>query len=411
MSNKFFLIDSSGNSTYTFNYLFECLKNAAGFDKICYTKNLFDVFCNIILSVIADKPITLVDCDLSAEELRKAGLDEQLGEKTPVTVPPGISSETLPSLLQKSVNWNVQLFTSGTTGLPKRVRHNMLTLSRNVKTGAKYQNNIWGFAFNPTHIAGLQVFFQALYNTNTLVNLFRKDSNEIVQLVREYNISNISATPTFYRQFGLSAAIMPSVHTITSGGEQFSTALTERLKGIFPKADFKNIYASTEAGTVLTAVGEFFEVPPRLLGKIKIEDGFLFLHRSLLAQLDNMPLDGEWYNTRDRVQINSENPLSMKILGRQNELINVGGYKVNPHEVEDTINQIDQVVFCKVYGKPNSVVGNIVCADIIRNDQNFDETQLRVKLSGCLQNYKIPRVVNFVNEIQFTRTGKLQRNV
>ena len=69
-------------------------------------------------------------------------------------------------------NSKLIMFTSGTTGVPKSIEHSMESLTRNIKIDTKFLNNVWGFAYNPTHMAGIQVFFQAFFNKNTIVKIF-----------------------------------------------------------------------------------------------------------------------------------------------------------------------------------------------------------------------------------------------
>ena len=93
----------------------------------------------------------------------------------------------------------ITIFTSGTTGQPKKVLHNIMTLTRSVRTGDKYKNQVWAYAYNPTHMAGLQVFFQAFENQNTLINVFNQSREYVYQQIKAMNITHMSATPTFYR--------------------------------------------------------------------------------------------------------------------------------------------------------------------------------------------------------------------
>lgn len=100
--------------------------------------------------------------------------------------------------LQQSAS-EITIFTSGTTGQPKKVIHSVQGLTRSVRCAERYQWQVWAYAYNPTHMAGLQVFFQAFENQNTLVNVFGLARNEVYSLIEKYSVTHISATPTFYR--------------------------------------------------------------------------------------------------------------------------------------------------------------------------------------------------------------------
>jgi len=106
------------------------------------------------------------------------------------------------------------------------------------------------------------------------------------------------------------------------------------------------------------------------------------------------------------VEIISENPLRFRFIARKNEIINVGGYKVNPQEVEDVLISLGTIKEAFVYPKKNSVLGNIVCADIVISENSVTVPGLLKDLRSCLQEYKIPRIINFVESINYSRTGK-----
>ena len=120
-------------------------------------------------------------------------------------------------------------------------------------------------------------------------------------------------------------------------------------------------------------------------------------------------MSGEWYNTGDCVEIISENPLSFKFLSRKNEIINVGGYNVNPNEVEQALMEIDGIRAARVFAKKNSILGNIICAEVVSESGELDETSIRKRLSNRLQAFKIPRIIKFVETLKSTNTGKLSR--
>jgi acyl-coenzyme A synthetase/AMP-(fatty) acid ligase len=88
----------------------------------------------------------------------------------------------------------------------------------------------------------------------------------------------------------------------------------------------------------------------------------------------------------------------------------VGGYKVNPEEIETVITQIAGVEQAIVYGRPNSILGNILCADVkLEKNISLSELHIRQYLIGKLQDYKIPRKIQFVESFKLTKTGKIKR--
>lgn len=95
----------------------------------------------------------------------------------------------------------------------------------------------------------------------------------------------------------------------------------------------------------------------------------------------------------------------------QNELINVGGYKVNPGETEKVILEIEGVQQALVYGKANSILGNVLCAEVqLVEGSTLTELEIRNYLKEQLQDFKIPRRIKFVDSFSLTRTGKIKRS-
>ena len=368
------------------------------------------IFKDIIVSLLNDSEIVLIDSDLSKSEIYKFNISEyDLNKMIVCDFPDVIDYIDLINRIKNSKNWQMVLFTSGTTGIPKRVVHKLSNLIRMVKINEERGLDIWGFAYNPSHIAGVQVFFQALLNINHIVRLFNLPVEKIYELINKYNVTNISATPTFFRLLKNANIKFETVKRISSGGERFDNKLFNDLQRMFPNAKILNIYASTEFGTLFASKGENFVIKDEFRDKIKIYDSELFVHKSLLGILDENNLMGDWYKTGDKVEVLKENPLTIKILGRSNEFVNVGGYKVLITEVEEYINSIPGVIKSKVYSKRNSVLGSILVCEVEVNDNSLTETKIFNYLLNNLQPYKIPRIIKIVNEIETTTTGKIKR--
>lgn len=90
-------------------------------------------------------------------------------------------------------------------------------------------------------------------------------------------------------------------------------------------------------------------------------------------------------------------------------MINVGGYKVNPSEVEEVICSIPEVKDAYVFAKANRLLGNVICCEVITLSKDLSEKTIRDVLTTKLQEYKIPRIIKFVDSISTTRTGKKER--
>lgn len=409
MTDKFFFIDTDLKVSYE-DLCLE-INMARQIDSYCYVNDYFSVFKHIILSLIIDKPITLLDIDLSRTEIQQLTNGEYSNKETYVI--PQLTFNNVEEIIIKvraAKNWRLNLFTSGTTGKPKKVAHSFETLTRNVKISEKHTNDIWGFAYNPTHMAGIQVFFQAFLNKNTLIRLFQIDNREIISRINAYHISHISATSTYYKLLLPIKSPVKTVKQITFGGEKIDNVTHHNLKKAFPKARILNIYASTEAGTLFTSKNDVFLVREDIKSLLKVEDNELFIHSKLLGHSDTIKLVGDWYPTGDMVEIVSEDPLSIRFLSRKSEIINVGGYNVDPYEVEEVLTGYEGISDALVFAKKNRITGNIILANVVKSNEDLVMSDLYKYLRSHLQEFKIPRIINIVDEIQKTNTGKKKRS-
>jgi len=362
-----------------------------------------------IHELLEDSEITLLDPDFSENELQEFGLTEKkLCSAVKRRKYKFINSiSELLSEIKNRTNWRLHLFTSGTTGFPKKITHTLALITRAVKIAEDKSDNVWAFAYNPTHIAGLQVFFQAFFNCNSIINVFRFAKEEIYALIEKYQITNISTTPTFFRLLFPSDKSYNSVKRITSGGEKFESSITRDIFKTFPKAKVLNIYAATEFGTLLTTDGEVFTVPKNLSSKIKIENNVLYIHENLLSK--SLSSINEWYDTGDLIEKTCEKPLSFRFVSRTDDIVNVGGYRVNLIEVEDMLKTHEGVKNCRVYSKDNRITGKIILCDVILIDNKLKEKDLIQFLQIKIQSFKLPRIFNFVDELELTRTRKIRR--
>jgi acyl-coenzyme A synthetase/AMP-(fatty) acid ligase len=302
------------------------------------------------------------------------------------------------------------LATSGTTGQPKRVTHQINTLLRQVRLGDRYNSNVWGFAYNPSHIAGLQVFLQGLLNKNTFINLFQYPRDIVYKNIEKYKITHLSATPTFYRLIVPCDKVFESVSNITLGGEKSDSRIIENIKKVFPKSKVFNVYASTEAGSIFATNGSSFSIPKTLTDKLKIYNLEVYIHRSFMGELIDKKMDGEWYATGDLVEWVDDAKTSFRFVSRKNEMINIGGYKVNPTKVEDVIYSVCFVKCVSVYGKANSVLGNVLVADVVLNEgQKSTEHLLISSISKLLHAHEVPRRVYFLDSISVNKNGKISK--
>ncbi|MGB0879293.1 MAG: ANL family adenylate-forming protein [Polaribacter sp.] len=411
-----FWIESNRNLEVSYNTFFNELIKEGENNVYVKHENPYIVFLNLIRNCISGKKSIILDSDFSEVEMNALEIsnDVYLNGKF---VQPNLSEsfqsfEDIISFLKaQNEKLEIDIYTSGTTGRPKKITQRFKNLTRAVKERESLQKCVWGFAYNPTHFAGLQVFFQALYNQNKIVYIFNKGFEAVYNDFLDYQITHLSCTPTFMKMLlPLIKTPINSVESLTFGGEKFEPSIEKIIKNKFPKATIKNVYASTEAGSLLKAEGEYFLIPSRYKDLIRIENNELLIHKELLGTSKSFNLEGDWYQTGDIVEFLDNEKFKFK--NRKSEMINVGGYKVNPSEVEAIIKEIEGVQDVIVFGRDNSVMGKIVVAHVIKNEsEDKKELKNRIKeiTKSKLQDYKLPRLIKFVDAFELTRTGKIKR--
>jgi len=302
----------------------------------------------------------------------------------------------------KIQNQNIELFSSGTTGEPKTIHQSFQNMIRNVKISD--ENYIWGMFYHPTRMAGYQVLFQSLLNKNTLVNMFGYDFKAIQNRLIKYNITHISATPTLYKM--ILGPTFESVKQITFGGEGSTKDFHHKISKYFPNAKVKNIYASTEGGSLFASNGDLFHIPSKYIDKIKIVENEIHLHKDIVGESSSILLDGNWYNTGDLVEFITEK--DFRIVGRSSNVVKIAGYNVNLESVELKIQKLEGVKLCRVFSKENSVLGNILISNIIL-EKGYDFKEIKNKIKQNLEKFEIPTKIKEVESIQMSENGKIKR--
>lgn len=377
---------------------------------ICQPKDTRDALLELSRALVAGASLTLLDADVTGRELSAHGYGPD--EVNRVTLGPGradVTMEVLAGLASGGSAMRLGLYTSGTTGQPRKVEQSMATLARAVRVGQRHREAVWGLAFSPTHIAGVQVWLQATANGNPLVDLTSGAPAVLLDAIERHGVTHLSATPTYFRLLLGHARTIPSVRSITLGGEGSDSDLHRQLREMFPAARLRNIYASTEAGTLLESEGDAFSIPETLSRQLVVREGRLWVHRSLLGSFA-VDSGGKWHDTGDALEILSEVPLRFRFASRRRDWINVGGFKLNPGEVEEALRSHPQVVDARVYGRPNPLVGQLVCAEVVAREPVPTEAALRAFATGCLQPFKIPRIIRFVTCLPMSRAGKALRS-
>jgi acyl-coenzyme A synthetase/AMP-(fatty) acid ligase len=404
-----FLTDRSQGVEKTYADLLEDVASVTEIPPVIRPLRLYDFFVTLLAALRTHASIILAPEVFSDSELDRIRAIEYLHPKATPRV--GVPLET-PQDIRKSVS-QIGVVTSGSGGRPSIVWHRMSSMLRGIIEGDRHCDDVWGLAYHPAHFAGLQVFFQAVVNRNSIVRLFGLDGKAIKEAIELNSVTHISATPTFLRLVcPLGSDVFPKVRRVTIGGERLDTSLKTNLTRVFPNAKLRNVYASTEAGTVLLAEGETFKIPPEKSDMVRLVDSQLAIHQSLLADSfreslakDDALVDG-FYLTGDFVEaIGSDG--GFRFLPRHDQLINVGGYKVNSADVEQALRQLPEIADTIVYGVGNSVMGSVVACDVVlRPSVSLTARDIRSRLRDNLSPYQLPVFVNIVPALQTTYSGK-----
>lgn len=401
MSSNLFYLDRLSSVRKTYGDLIASVHSLDCVPEVCSTADEYSQLVTLVASLCSHHDISLsngsrVDGNKQDIAGRRIHVDVQVAD---------LWNRILHSQAK------IGLFTSGTTGRAKLIQHSVETLVRTVRRSPHHQSDIWGLTYQPASFAGLQIVLQAICNSNPLIRLVDLDPNDIHHEFESTGITHLSATPTWLRLVCSDGAVHRAVRSVTMGGEIADLGLIDQVRTAFPNAKVRNIYASTESGSLFQTDGELFRVPQMIADRIRVEDGILAIHRSLLAESLRDSFALEFYSTGDCVEVLSEDPLTFRFLARRSDWINVGGNKVNPHQIEQILSSMSEVSHCRVFGRNNSVVGSIVCCEIVLAvGRTLTQMELRQRLEGVFPPFMIPRVYTFVESIEKTATGKKSRS-
>ena len=315
------------------------------------------------------------------------------------------------------------VLTSGTTGKPKCVRYLWSDLIRQVRESARSRGTRWLLTYHLNHFAGIQMFLHVLVNRAALVVPDSGSVSDMLATARANEVTHISASPTFWRftiaQLRAEDRPLPGLQQITLGSEVVTPSLLERLEALFPGVRISQVYASTEAGSCVAVADGRAGLPVSILDydedapvRFRIEDGELFIYsrhgmRGFMGETGNA--QGEWRATGDLVRIEDDR---IVFLGRQSEMINVGGVKVHPVNVEDAVSTVEGVKLAKAYGHPNAIMGQIVAVDIVLDDGADEEDIEERVFEACLSldRHSRPRLVNVVPELDIVNRKLVRSN-
>src|SRR6202790_3369847 len=316
----------------------------------------------------------------------------------------------------------------GTSGVPKIVGH-----SREALTGAIVADGpprgappVWATFYDIRRYGGLQIFLRAILSGGSMVVSEPGGAlADHVARLQASGVTHISGTPSHWRKLLMSGSAAGfSPRYVRLSGEIADQALLDGLSRAFPEAPIGHAYASTEAGVGFAVSDGLEGFPASMLGErdgveMKVEDGSLrirsmrtahaYVGRNASALTDS---DG-FVDTGDMVEQRGDR---YHFVGRRDGIINIGGLKVHPEEIEAVINRHAEVRMSRARSRRSPITGAIVVADVILADGADkgcrDEIRDRI-LADCrasLAPHKVPAMIKFVTALDVTTAGKLARH-
>ena len=293
------------------------------------------------------------------------------------------------------------LFTSGTTGNQKAILHDFEPFFERYLTPRPSLRTLSFLRFD--HIGGINTFFHTLSNRGELVQPESTEPQVILNYIRDFKVEVLPTTPTFLR-FMLLSGFVPdkvsdSLKIITYGTERMQEMTLIQYARLLPEIDFRQTYGMSELGILrvrsesrdslfMKVGGEGIQIKIDELGQLLIKSS-----SRMMGYLNSpSPFDSNgWYPTGDLVE--QKNDL-IKIVGRLNDVINVGGLKFFPSEVERIAIDFPNVQLVKVTAAENPITGQHVELKVQTENEKFDLEKYRNYLTSNLQKHMVPRRIS-----------------
>ncbi|MGP0058433.1 MAG: class I adenylate-forming enzyme family protein [Beijerinckiaceae bacterium] len=376
-----------------------------------------------VRSVAAAAEVDVFVTDRLAAEAEAAGVERL------VTCNPVITPASGERTCRCQTEW--VLLTSGTTGTPKLVQHTLSSLTGAITAGAASDGPVvWSTFYDIRRYGGLQILLRALLGSASIVLSSRREATaDFLIRAGARGVTHISGTPSHWRRALMSPAarrIAPRYARLS--GEIADQAILDQLRAFYPAANVAHAFASTEAGLAFAVDDRLAGFPARLIERrtanveMKIEDGSLRIRSPLTAKRylggKSEPLVGQdgFVDTGDLVERRDDR---YYFVGRKGGIINVGGLKVHPEEVEAVINHHPRVQMSLVRARKSPITGALVVADIVLKSEPEDQpaatetdTLKREILEAChaaLAMHKVPASIRFVSRLDIDASGKLAR--
>lgn len=312
------------------------------------------------------------------------------------------------------------LFTSGSSGNPKAVVHDFSKLLKKFHSRRKALVTINFLLFD--HWGGLNTLLHCLSNSCLIVIPEGRAPEEVCKIIETHKVELLPTTPSFLSMLVISRAYerfdLSSLKLISYGAEAMPANTLKRLNHIFPDIDLRQTYGMIELGVLRAKTKSPDSLWMKMGGEgydLRVVDGILQIkaESAMLGYIDapSPYTEDGYFITGDRVEVDGE---WMHILGRESDLINVGGQKAYPAEIETVIFACECVDDALVYGEKNPLLGNVVAAQVVLKEGHTKSEARKEILSACnakLIDFMVPSRIRFVDAIAQTARGKRNRRL
>jgi acyl-coenzyme A synthetase/AMP-(fatty) acid ligase len=322
------------------------------------------------------------------------------------------------------------LLTSGTTGTPKLVLHRLAGLNSALAREPRPTGPVvWGTFYDIRRYGGLQILLRALRTGSLVLASPGEPVPDFLARAGSAGVTHISGTPSHWRSAlmsGATARIRPRY--VRLSGEIADQAILDNLRAAYPEARVAHAFATTEAGVAFEVGDGLAGFPATLVGEAGADPEMRIVGNTLrIRSAGNAegylgegaaPLkdrDG-FVDTGDRVELRNGR---YYFIGRSGGVINVGGLKVHPEEVEAAINSHPWVWMSLVRARRSPITGALVAADVVLSDRAGgqpvrppEDALSQEILETCrrtLEPYKVPAIIRFVPALEVSASGKLVR--
>ncbi len=379
-------------------------------------------FVGAVMEGLVAVPIATQVESEAAALLRAAPVDWWFPAGSPLRDPPlrrqpERTAHPLLDTLRARDHAGVVVMTSGSTGVPKVILHDAAELFGKF-AHPRRQYRVIVFLL-PDHMGGMNTLFGTLTAGGTVIIPPSRDPSAVCQTIEATAATLLPVTPSFLTLMLVSGAArqadLSSLKIISYGTEVISQSTLSAAVDAFPGVRFMQLYGSSELG-IFRGRSRADDSPfVELAGAdFQVREGRLFVRGadSMLGYLGGQPDgfgDDGWYDTGDLVEADGD---YVRFLGRASQMINVGGLKVFPAEVEAAIGELDGVVDCSVFGEAHALTGQVVVA---RVQLSTDETarafkrRMRAALRDRLEPSKVPVRVEVVDSVVGSRLKKVRR--